>query len=46
MLGEARTAVAARPAMAVAVASRGVCGGAWQWLVVPGRAGSCIQGAR
>ena len=46
MLGEARTAVAARSAMVVAVASRGVCGGAWQWLVVLVRAGSCIQGAR
>ena len=46
VLGEARMVMAARPAMTIAVASRGVCGGAWQWLVVPGRAGSCIQGVR
>ena len=45
MLGEARTAVAARPAMVVAVASTGRVGGAWRALVAPGKSGFVKQGA-
>ena len=39
VLGEARTAVAARPAMVVAVASTGRVGGTWRARVLPGKAG-------
>ena len=46
VLGEARTAVAARPAMVVAVASTGRVGGAWRALVAPGKSGFVKQGAR
>ena len=46
VLGEARTAVTARPAMVVAVASTGRVGGAWRALVAPGKSGFVKQGAR